>query len=83
MLLDDRIQFGMGQDVESFIANGGASIGLRDFFYLNCAVDRWLSGNPLSGGGRAATAVAQRRGGFFVINTHPEAFGFCPSYVGI
>jgi len=34
-------------------------------------------------GWRAATAVAQRRGGFFVAKTHPEAFGFCPSQEGI
>jgi hypothetical protein len=33
--------------------------------------------------GAHATAVAQRRAGFFVINTHPEAFGFCPSQEGI
>ena len=33
--------------------------------------------------GRATTAVVQRRGGFFVDHTHPEAFGFCPSQEGI
>ena len=33
-------------------------------------------------GWRAATAVAQRRGGFLVMNTHPEAFGFCPPRMG-
>jgi hypothetical protein len=26
----------------------------------------------------AATAVVQRRGAFFVANTYPEAFDFCP-----
>ena len=33
--------------------------------------------SPLGRGG------AQRRGGFFVTDTHPEAFGFCPSQEGI
>jgi hypothetical protein len=43
-------------------------------FYLNVASESavvWKS--PLGRGG------AQRRGGFFVATTHPEAFGFCPS----
>ena len=26
---------------------------------------------------------AERRGGFFLAGTHPEAFGFCPSQEGI
>ena len=31
----------------------------------------------------APTAVAKRRGGLPVANTHPEASGFCPSREGI
>jgi len=42
----------------------------------------WLK-IPSREGRIAATAVAERRGGPFVINTHPEAFGFCPSREGI
>jgi len=47
-------------------------------FYLNFAPESqgvWKS-PPWRGG-------AQRRGGFSVMNTHPEAFGFCPSQEGI
>jgi len=43
-------------------------------FYLNVASESaavWKS--PLGRGG------AQRGVGFFAMNTHPEAFGFCPS----
>src|SRR5262245_26743125 len=38
----------------------------------------WRAGEVL----RRLHAVAQRRGGFFVTRTHPEAFGFCPSQEG-
>jgi hypothetical protein len=42
----------------------------------------WLK-IPSREGRLAATAVAERQGGLFVINTHPEAFGFSPSLEGI
>ena len=38
----------------------------------------WREGEVL----RRLHAVAERRGGFFVATTHPEAFGFCPSREG-
>jgi len=47
-------------------------------YYLNFASESTAVGkSPLGRGG------AQRRGGFFVATTHPEAFGFCPSQEGI
>ena len=52
--------------------------GFPDIWYLNFAHESaavWES--PLGRGG------AQRRGGLLVTNTHPEAFGFCPSLEGI
>jgi len=39
----------------------------------------WREGEVL----RRLHAVAARRGGFFFINAHPEAFGFRPSREGI
>ena len=54
------------------------------FRYVMCssgeqriAVDSIACKSPLGRGG------AQRRGGFFLATTHPEAFGFCPSQEGI
>ena len=52
-------------------------------FYLNSAVIAGRLKIPSLEGWRAATAVAERRGGCSVMNTHPEAFGFLPSQEGI
>jgi hypothetical protein len=53
-----------------------SQVGLDSIF---SQLQGWREGEVV----RSLHSVAERRGGFFVIKAHPEAFGFLPSWEGI